>query len=306
MKKFVSLLLAVMLIIAIVPTSAFAASTKTVYVSRNGGNSRINLRQGPGYDYEVTGNVARHNDKVTVSNTSGSWSKVKVNRTGKTGWIRTYYIDGTTKKLGTGTHVITKKTKVYKDHDNSTKVLGSLAVGDTVKVYYTDHDFAKVTVTGSTLRGWIPMRVIGDETDLKAEKPSSSATTVYRVKTKGSNLNVRSGPGTSFKVLNSLANGTGVTILEKSGNWRRVKANNGVTGWVSATYLAKTATATVTATVNTNTRNLNLRKSPSLTAPVITSVSKGKKVTVISTTGDWAYVTVGGKTGYMWKSWLKF
>ena len=44
MKKFVSLLLAVMLIIAIVPASAFAASTKTVYVSRNGGNSRINLR----------------------------------------------------------------------------------------------------------------------------------------------------------------------------------------------------------------------------------------------------------------------
>ena len=166
MKKFVSLLLAVMLIIAIVPTSAFAASTKTVYVSRNGGNSRINLRQGPGYDYEVTGNVARHNDKVTVSNTSGSWSKVKVNRTGKTGWIRTYYIDGTTKALGTGTHVINKKTKVYADASNSSGVKGSLAVGDTVKVYYTERDFAKVTITGSTLRGWIPMHAIGDEVDL--------------------------------------------------------------------------------------------------------------------------------------------
>lgn len=306
MKRIVSLMLALMLIIAVMPTSAFAASTKTVYVSRNGGDSRIYLREGPGYDYEDIGSVVKHNDKVTVKKTSGEWSKVKVSRTGKTGWIRTYYIDGTTKKLGTGSHVVLKKTKVYSKANNSSKVAGTLSKGDTVKVYYTECDFAKVTVTGSTLRGWIPMRLIGDEVDLKADKPSASAKTVYRVKTNGRNLNVRTGPGTSFKAIDSLPNGTGVTILEKSGNWRRVKANNGVTGWVSATYLAKTATGTVTATVNTNTRPLNLRKSASLTAPVIGSVAKGKKVTVISTSGDWAYVSVGGKTGYMWKSWLKF
>ena len=306
MKRIVSLLLALMLIIAVIPSAAFAASTKTVYVSRNGGNSRINLREGPGYDYEVTGNVARHNDKVTVTKTSGEWSKVKVSRSGKSGWIRTYYIDGTTKALGTGVHVITKKTRVYTGADNATKVKGTLEVGDTVKVNNTERDFAKVTVTGSTLYGWIPMRVIGDETDLKPVKPAPSAETVYQVKTRGDNLNVRTGPGTSFKVVNSLPNGTGVTILEKSGNWRRVKANNGVTGWVSANYLVKSASAVVTATVNTNTRGLNLRTAPSLTAPVITSVKKGVRVTVNSTTGDWAYVTVNGKTGYMWKSWLKF
>jgi uncharacterized protein YgiM (DUF1202 family) len=295
-----------MLIIAVIPATSLADSTKTVYVSRNGGNSRINLREGPGYDYDATGNVAKHNDKVTVIKTSGEWSKVKVSRSGKTGWIRTYYIDGTTKKLGTGTHVITGKTKVYKNYTTDSKVMGTLEKGDTVKVYYTDHDFAKVTVSGSTVRGWIPMRRIGEETDLKPEKPSFSSETVYRVKTKGSNLNVRTGPGTSFTAINSLANGTGVTILEKSGNWRRVKANNGVTGWVSANYLVKSASAVVTATVNTNTRGLNLRTRASLSAPVITSVKKGTKVTVNSVNGDWAYVTVNGKTGYMWRSWLKF
>lgn len=301
MKKFVALLLALMLFVAVIPTAAFAASTKTVYVSRNGGNSRINLREGPGYDYEPTGNVAKHNDKVTVSKTSGKWSKVKVSRTGKTGWIRTYYIDGTTKALGTGAHVITKKTKVYKEADNSSKVAGSLAVGDTVKVYYTERDFAKVTITGSTVRGWIPMRVIGDEVELKPEKPASSASTVYRVKTNGGNLNVRAGAGTSFKVINALRNGTGVTILDKSGNWRKVKAFNGVTGWVSNNYLAKTSTATV----RTNGRNLNVRKGPGTNSPVLGSVKNGTKVAVISTTGNWAYVSVGKLIGYMSLTWLR-
>lgn len=301
MKKLIALMLAMMLVVAVMPTAAFAASTKTVYVSRNGGNSRINLRSGPGYDYEATGNVARHNDKVTVSKTSGSWSKVTVSRTGKTGWIRTYYIDGTTKALGKGTHEITAKTKVYKEADNSSKVYGSLAVGDTVKVYYTERDFAKVTITGSTVRGWIPMRVIGDEVDLTAVKPSSTADTVYRVKTNGSNLNVRAGAGTSFKLINSLPNGTGVTILDKSGNWRKVKAFNGVTGWVSNNYLAKTSTAKV----KTNGSNLNVRKAPNATSPVLGSVKNGTKVAVISTTGNWAYVSVGKLIGYMSLNWLK-
>lgn len=304
MKKFVSLVLALMLIIAVIPTSAFAASTKTVYVSRNGGNSRINLREGPGYDYEATGNVARHNDKVTVQKTSGKWSKVKVKRSGKVGWIRTYYIDGTTKALGTGTHVITKKTKVYKNADNSSKVQGNLAVGDTVKVYYTERDFAKVTITGSTVRGWIPMNTIGDEVDLTPEKPSSSAKTVYRVKTNGSRLNVRSGPGTKFKVINTLANGTSLTVLESSGNWRRIKAFNGVTGWVSNNYLAKTST--VTAWVATNGSRLNVRKGPGTNTAVLGSLPNGSKVSVISTTGNWAYVTAGKLTGYMSMTWLKF
>ena len=45
------------------------------------------------------------------------------------------------------------------------------------------------------------------------------------------------------------ANGTTVTILESSGSWRRVRAMNGVTGWVSGNYLVKTSVAT--AWVNT-------------------------------------------------------
>ena len=302
MKRLVSIMLALMLVLAVMPASAFAASSKTVYISRSDSDARINLRSGPGYDYEITGNVVRHNSKVSVLKSGDDWSKVKVNSTGKTGWIRTYYIDGTTKALGKGVHEITKKTKVYVKADNKSTVKGSLAVGDTVKVYYTERDFAKVIVTGSTLRGWIPMRVIGDEVDPKPEKPSDSSKQVYRVKTKGSNLNVRSGPGTSYKIINSLANGTGVTVLEKDGNWYRVKSFTNVTGWVSKNYLVKSSAARV----STKGSNLNVRKGPGTNKAVLGSLPNGTKISVISTTGNWAYVSSGKLTGYVSMNYLKF
>ena len=68
MKRFLAVLLAVMLMVAVIPASAFASSTKTVYISRNG-KGTINLREGPGYDYDITGNYAHHNSKVTVLKT---------------------------------------------------------------------------------------------------------------------------------------------------------------------------------------------------------------------------------------------
>jgi len=123
MKRFVAILLAVMLMIAVMPTAAFAASTKTVYVSRGDTNSRIYFRSGPGYDYPEKGTVY-HKDKVSVIESGDDWSKVKITSTkgsylGATGYIRTYYIDGTTEALCTGAKAIKIATKVYASADTS-------------------------------------------------------------------------------------------------------------------------------------------------------------------------------------------
>ena len=69
MKRIIALMLALMLFIAVMPTSALADSTKKVYVSRNGG--KIYLHTGPGYDYSTPYTV-KHNAKVTVKDKSGS------------------------------------------------------------------------------------------------------------------------------------------------------------------------------------------------------------------------------------------
>ena len=154
MKRVIAILLAVMLLVAVMPAAAFADSTKTVYISRRGSGT-INMHKGPGYDYAQTGNYVKHNDKVTLKKTSDGWAKIKVKRTGKTGWIRDYYVDGTTKKLGTGTHAMKKAANVYSKASVSSSIKKKLSVGDTVKVYETSHDFAYVTITGSSVKGWV-------------------------------------------------------------------------------------------------------------------------------------------------------
>lgn len=293
MKRFLAIFLAAMLLVAVMPVSAFASGTKTVYISRNG-SGQINLRKGAGYDYGVTGNYVYHNNKVEVLKTSGKWSKVKVKSSGKSGWIRTYYIDGTTKSLGTGTHKIKKDASVHSKASSSSSKVGEVEVGDTVKVYYTERDYASVTVSGSSVKGWIPMSCIGGVASTKVESPSSGSGTVYRVKAT-SGLHLRTKASKSSKSLRVLPNGTAFTVKSKSGNWYKIKVlRTGEVGWVSKSYTTKHATATVT----TYSDPLRVRTGPSTSKTKVGSLKKGAKVTVKNQSGSWFYITYGSLKGW--------
>lgn len=303
MKRFVSVLLAVMLLVAVIPAAAFADSTKTVYVSRGDTHSRIYFRSGAGYDYSEKG-VVYHLDKVSVLDSKSGWSKIKVTSTkggykGYTGWIRTYYIDGTTKKLCTGSRKIKEATKVYASPSTGSSKRGSLSVGEAVKAYYFERDFARIIVNGSGLAGWIPMRCIGGETDDTPEEPTSAGR-IYH--TTASVLNVRSGPGTSYKIINKFYRDTACYVLEKSGNWSRVRSFNGTTGWVSNTYLSKNATARV----STKGGRLNVRSKASTSGAILGSLNNGTKVTATNVSGNWAYVVYGSLKGWASLNYLKF
>ena len=50
-------------------------------------------------------------------------------------------------------------------------------------------------------------------------------------------LNLRSGPGTKFSIIGPMYNGQEVRILERAGDWVRVRHESGTVGWCSAKYL---------------------------------------------------------------------
>lgn len=83
-----------------------------------------------------------------------------------------------------------------------------------------------------------------------------------------------------------------------------------VSGGLVAAQAATAAPAPAPAAVQSNvpaatkkvmvtTANLNLRKSPSTKAKIITTLKKGTKVTVTSSSGSWRKVTVGKRTGWV-------
>ena len=66
-----------------------------------------------------------------------------------------------------------------------------------------------------------------------AKSSSSPSSAKYIVSTRSSKLNVREGPGTSYKRSGSLARGTIVNVVESRGKWRKLVSG----GWVHGDYL---------------------------------------------------------------------
>lgn len=67
-----------------------------------------------------------------------------------------------------------------------------------------------------------------------------SAQTLFSQETKYVNtelLNVRSGPGKNYEVLDTAPKGEKITELSKEGNWTKIHMDSGITGFVSTKFL---------------------------------------------------------------------
>lgn len=126
-------------------------------------------------------------------------------------------------------------------------------------------------------------------------------------------LNVRSGPGTNYKVVAWVKNGQAVTVLSESGAWSRIKVNaTGKTGYILSSYIEKEeasapGTYAVYALGSVKTRyaasTVHVRKGPGTKYAVDFEVRSGEKMRLIGESGNWYLInTEDGKTGYISKN----
>lgn len=125
-------------------------------------------------------------------------------------------------------------------------------------------------------------------------------------------LNVRKGPSTKNSVITTLYKGDKVTITDSDNGWYKVKLSNGKTGWVSDGYIKVTSSSSSsnsTSSSKTGTitaDSLNVRSGAGTKYSVIASLSKGSKVTITSTKGDWHKIKMSnGKTGWVSADYIK-
>jgi len=78
-----------------------------------------------------------------------------------------------------------------------------------------------------------------------------SAKQVQQEGTTTANLNLRSGPGITYKVLSVLPKGSGLTALTQSGSWYQVKTPAGKSGYVHSGYVKLKAAAAAPAVTPT-------------------------------------------------------
>lgn len=131
-------------------------------------------------------------------------------------------------------------------------------------------------------------------------------------------LTVRTGPGANYQAIDWLKKGTNVKVISTSGDWVRINVN-GKTGYVNGKYLTKGTTSSVTtpstSTSKPSTSNstdyrkvtassLTVRTGPGVGYKATDWLQKNQTVQVLSVSGDWAKVSVSGKTGYVHTGYL--
>lgn len=52
-------------------------------------------------------------------------------------------------------------------------------------------------------------------------------------------LNLRTGPGTKYQIIMPMYNGERVKVLDRNGNWLKVRHESGTVGWAYRSYLVK-------------------------------------------------------------------
>ena len=125
-------------------------------------------------------------------------------------------------------------------------------------------------------------------------------------------LNVRSGPGTSYRVLGTLRDGQRVTTLSTSGGWTRIEFRD-AKAYVAAKYLRTTAATPVVATpsvaagsLRATTTAVNVRTGAGTSHAVLRVLAGGTRVTMTGRTADgFAEVVLGSRKGWVASTYLK-
>lgn len=154
--------------------------------------------------------------------------------------------------------------------------------------------------------GWVANWVVTrSSSGSTASKSSNSKKITAQANT--DQLRVRSGPGTSFRIIGSLNKGQAVSILEENENWLKISAAIGE-GWVAREYIdSKTSNSNNSIEENNNksigsgivTDTLNIRKEPSSTGSVIGKLSKGTSITVFSKKNNWLEIKYSGQRAWV-------
>lgn len=125
-------------------------------------------------------------------------------------------------------------TKHYKSSDAIQGYIckpGKVKVNNVYRVGKSRHPYMVIAVSGggSTAYGWV------DATDL--QEIAVKTFMPYTVRVTANVLNVRSGPGTNYKVTTSIKKNEVYTIVEEKNGWGLLKSK---IGWVSLKYAKRT------------------------------------------------------------------
>ncbi len=285
------------------------------------GTDSLNLRSGPGTEYQWLGSLAAGN-WVGLLGESGNWYAVYLPQTGQFGYMSKNFLKRAEGGSGGGstTGVVSNpkptqflNLRAYPSY--SATVLG---------IFYNGAAF---TLLSSTADGWYQVQISGMTGYFRKEyvKLNGGGQTAYVRSGNGGKVNLRSAPSyNGSTILGQYAPGTQVAVVLSSplaGSFWKINVN-GISGYMDSTYLTSSAPvypvdpvypgpapATHGTAVVKNpkaTQKLNLRAQPSTSAKVIAQYGNGVRFQVIQAGETWTkvYGSASGNVGYFMTKYL--
>ena len=269
----------------------------------------LRVRSGPGTNYASIGMLYRDNI-VEGGEIANDWVNIKTGDN-KTGWSHRgflelldetppppegqekFRVDATSLNLrqGPGTHFA---------------VIDSLKKGELVDGIGASPDGQWAQVRKSTgVTGWASLKYMTKV----AEPPPVSDGSVLMI-VKADTLNVRSGPGTGYAIIDKVHRGDRLVFIGAAPNWAwmNIKTPDNKTGWCSAKYLFENNDLTASPTEypatglhRALTDNLSMRENPEENSPAVVELKFNRVVIVdaISEDGRWKHCTnAWGESGW--------
>ena len=243
----------------------------------------LNVRSGPATSY-TTKFIVNKGDNVTVEDSADGWYKITT-KDGKNGWASSKYIQ-TSQNTTTTKVVSVSSLNMRSGPSTSYNIIEVLTKDTQVEVISIEDGWAKIKYNSKT--GYVSNQYLSDK---KVEE-------VTQIKyVNATTLNVRSGPSTTYSIIDTLKQNAKVEVISIENNWAKIKHNNEI-GYVSAEYLSDKKVETIQIKY-VNATTLNVRSGPSTTYSIIDTLKQNDEVKVISIEDGWAKIKHNDEIGYV-------
>lgn len=246
------------------PVEMFAQELKTT--------TNLRLRLGASADTPVL-EVIPKGTAVEILNTTGNWAGTKYNGGGYLGLKFLEASDGTLLTR------VTTNLKLRSGPSTKYSVRAVIPKGTEVPVIEREGNFIKTVWNGNV--GWLGVKY----TEAMIALPQREVL---------QQVNLRSGPGTSYAILDKLRPGTRLSVISHSGGWIRT-AINGKIGWLTQNY---------TKTVNEHlprisTAEISFQAAPDTGSAIVSVIPSGLILPVYKDSGDWINTSFEGRNGWI-------
>ena len=282
-------------------------------------SSKLNMRSGPDTTYKVVDTLYRE-ARLLIFAVEGYWLKVESVDSGTIGYVYGKYVglDGTSiSAYGFG--LTQDDAELYADPSRESEVLGIVPRGTGVTIYYSDKvtGYFCVSVHDTLKEGFIAPLYLGIVSRVKPSDGDFEDKTGY---ISGNLVNMRTGPGTGYRVIEKLGKGTELVVLSVGIDWYKVQVKEtGISGYVYGKYVTlKNPGSTPTpeppvlpdvgARGYINANGVNIRSGPSADYDSVGILNKGEPLSYEGAYGNWFKVSAlyARLVGWVYADFIEF